>query len=133
MNRFRCQYQIGEKTYESVTVDSENPITSVQILSSLAELAIKVYKNVSRKKGGKVALQVLKTHEFVMRDIHGRKNIGNGPMKSYYLDKRNKKKIKRSERVDIEFYGEFGIEDIHSPLNKYIQYYRKTKRWVSQS
>ena len=66
MNRFRCQYQRG-KTYVSETCENQEPITSSQILISLAILVNKVKNEVDWKTGGKVALQVLKIHEFVIK------------------------------------------------------------------
>lgn len=132
MNRFRCQYQKGEKTYASEIIESETPITSAQIIFALSKLAITVRDTISKRKGGKVAFQVLKIHEYVMKSIHGKDNIGNGPIQSFYLDRRNKNKINRSERVDIEFYGDFGEEDLESPVNSYIKHYRKLKHWDIQ-
>ena len=91
MNRFRCQYQKG-KLCVSDSIENENPITSSQILLSLARLAIKVKEIVNWKTGFKVALNVLRIHEFIMKNIHGKNNIGNGPINSYPLGKTNKKK-----------------------------------------
>lgn len=128
MNRFRCQYQKG-KTCVSESFESEHPITSAQILTSLAKLAIKVGKDVNLKTGLKVALEVLKIHEYVMKNIHGKNNVGDGPIKSFYLNKKSKNKIDRSERIDIECYGSFGASDNLSMLNKYIMMYRERKKW----
>jgi len=129
MNRFRCQYQKGENVYVSECVESVNPITSAQIILALAALAVKVKVVFGKKKGGKVALQVLKIHEHVIRNIHNTKCVGSGVSKSYYLDKRNKNKINRSERIDIEFYGRFGSEDKYHILTEFINRYRKMKNW----
>ena len=128
MNRFRCRYQKGELCV-SDSIEDEKPITSSQILLSLARLAIKVKDNVNRKTGCKVALKVLGIHEFVMKSIHGNNNIGNGPINSYPLGKTNKNKIERSERIDLECYGLFGASDNSSKLNKYILMYREYKKW----
>ena len=81
MNRFRCQYQKGEHTYVSVVVESENPISSSQIIHALAALAIKVKNKCGKKKGGRVALQVLKIHEYVIKNIHGEKCHDTGTSK----------------------------------------------------
>lgn len=129
MNRFRCQYQKGEEICVSECIESTNPITSAEILLALASLAVKVKKEHGKKKGEKVALQVLKIHEHIIRDIHRLKCFGNGASKSYYLDKRNKNKDKRSERVDVEFYGEYGAEDNKHVLTEYINRYRSMKEW----
>ena len=128
MNRFRCQYQKG-KLCVSDSIEDENPITSSQIILSLARLAIKVKDTVNWKTGGKVALKVLRIHEFIMKNIHGNNNIGNGPINSYPLGKTNKKKIERSERIDLECYGSFGAPDNSSKLNKYILMYKEYKKW----
>lgn len=128
MNRFRCQYQKG-KLCVSDSIEDENPITSSQILLSLARLAIKVKDIVNWKTGCRVALNVLRIHEFIMKNIHGKNNIGNGPINSYPLGKTNKDKIERSERIDLECYGSFGASDNSSKLNKYILMYREYKKW----
>ena len=128
MNRFRCQYQKGD-TCVSETFESEKSISSAQILFSLAKLAISVGKEVGSKTGGLVALKVLKIHEFVIKNIHGNENIGGGPMKSYYLNKKSRDKIENSERIDLEFYGKFGVSDESNPLTRYIKMYRKQKSW----
>lgn len=133
MNRFRCQYQKGEHTYVSVVIESENPISSSQIIHALAALAIKVKNKCGKKKGGRVALQVLKIHEYVIKNIHGEKCHDTGTSKSYYLDKRNKNKLNRCERVDIEFYGNYGREDKKHILNSYILKYRKLKNWFKKT
>ena len=86
MNKFRCQYQKGQHDYESVVVESTVPISSAQILLALAELAVKVKNKFGKKKGGKVALQVLKIHEYVIKNIHNVKGYNTGASKSYYLD-----------------------------------------------
>ncbi len=122
MNRFRCQYQKKGKCI-SDSIEKETPITSIQIIVSLCRLATKVRNEVSKKAGEKVALQVLKIHEHIIRDVHGKNNIGHGPTHSYFLNKKN------NERVDIEFYGEYGANDKDNPINKYIYYYKKTKGW----
>lgn len=129
MNRFRCQYQKGEKVCVSECIESQYPISSAEILRALAALAIKVKGMYGKEKGGKVALQVLKIHEYVIKNIHKSKCVGTGASKSYYLDKRNKNKTNRSERVDIEFYGEYGAEDKTLILTDYINKYRKSKDW----
>lgn len=129
MNRFRCQYQKGNICI-SETFESEKSISSAQILFSLAKLAISVGKEVGSKTGGLVALKVLKIHEFVIKSIHGNDNVGNGPMKSYYLNKKCRDKISNSERIDLEFYGKFGVSDESNPLTRYIKIYRKYKGWI---
>ena len=128
-NRFRCQYQKG-KTCESQTIESDVPISSEQILLSLIILAVDVKKKYGKDKGGKIALQVLKIHEHVMRDIYGRNCVGHGHLHSYYLDVRNKSKEKRSERIDLEFYGEYGRTDVNHNMHKYVEMYRRSKSWV---
>lgn len=133
MNRFRCQYQKGEHTYVSEVIESENPISSSQIIHALAALAIKVKNKCGKKKGGRVALQVLKIHEYVIKNIHGEKCHDTGTSKSYYLDKINKNKLNRCERVDIEFYGNYGREDKKHILNLYILKYRKLKNWFKKT
>lgn len=129
MNRFRCQYQKGEKVCVSECIESLYPISSAEIIRALAALAIKVKGKYGKEKGGKVALRVLKIHEYVIKNIHRSKCISTGASKSYYLDKRNKNKTNRSERVDIEFYGEYGAEDKTHILTEYINKYRKRKNW----
>lgn len=133
MNRFRCQYQKGEHTYVSEVIESENPISSSQIILALAALAIKVKNKCGTNKGGRVALQVLKIHEYVIKNIHGEKCHNTGCSKSYYLDKRSKNKLNRCERVDIEFYGDYGREDDGHILNTYILKYRKMKNWFKKT
>lgn len=133
MNRFRCQYQKGNNDYVSVVVESDFPISSIQIILALAELAVKVKQQYGKKKGGKVALQVLKIHEYMIRSIHNVESCGDGASKSYYLDKRNKNKLNRKERVDIEFYGKYGMEDKTHILNSYILKYRKSKHWFKNN
>lgn len=128
MNRFRCQYQKGDICVPE-HFESEAPISSSRIMLSLAKLAIKVRKEVNMKTGLKVALEVLKIHEYVMKNIHGKNNVGDGPIKSFYLNKKSKNKIDRSERIDIECYGSFGASDISSKLNNYILMYREYKKW----
>ena len=128
MNRFRCQYQKGEKICISECIESVNPISSAEVLLSLASLAVKVKEMYGKKKGRKVALQVLKIHENIIRN-NSNKCIGTGTSKSYYLDKRNKNKTNRSERVDVEFYGEYGSVDSNHILTDYIKKYRRMKNW----
>ena len=133
MNSFRCQYQKGNNDYVSVVVEYDCPISSGQLILALAELAIKVKKQFGKKKGGKVALQVLKIHEHIIRSIHNVESYSDGASKSYYLDKRNKNKLNRKERVDIEFYGKYGMEDKSHILNSYILKYRKSKHWFKDN
>lgn len=128
INRFRSQYQKGDICVTE-HFESEAPISSSQILLSLAKLAMKVQKEVNTKTGLKVALEVLRIHEHVMKNIHEKDNVGGGPMKSFYLDKKSKNKMERSERIDIECYGSFGASDNLSMLNKYIMMYREYKKW----
>ena len=132
MNRFRCQYQKGN-TCVSETFESEYSISSAQILYSLAKLAISVGKEVGSKTGGLVALKVLKIHEFVIKSIHGNENVGANKKKSYYLNKKSRNKIDNSERIDIEFYGKFGVSDVSNPITRYIKMYRKYKSWIRNS
>lgn len=127
-NRFCCQYQKG-KICESQIVESDTPISSGQILLALVELSVVVKNKYGKRKGGKIALQVLKIHEHIMRDIYGQKCMGHGHAHSYYLDVRNKNKEKRSERIDLEFYGEYGGVDSKHPLHKYMEMYRQSKFW----
>lgn len=128
MHRFRCQYQKG-KTCISESFESEHPITSTQILTSLAKLAIKVGKEVNLKTGGKVSLKVLKIQEYVIRCIHNNNNIGYGPINSFYLNHTGKNKIDKSERIDLEFYGSYGEADKISIINRYITKYKEIKGW----
>lgn len=128
MNRFRCQYQKG-KICVSEPFESENPISSAQILISLAKLAIKVGNKVNIKTGRKVALKVLKIQEFVIKCIHDNNNIGDGPINSYYLNHTGKNKIDKSERIDLEFYGSYGESDKTSNINRYITLYKEIKGW----
>ncbi|MEY8687939.1 hypothetical protein AB9N12_18100 [Bacteroides sp. AN502(2024)] len=133
LNRFRCQYQKGQSDYVSELVESKRPISSAQIIVALASLALKVRDKFGKKKGGKVALQVLRIHEYIIKNIHNTMGSGTGASKSYYLDKRNKNKQNRTERIDIEFYGEYGFEDKSHILNPYIIKYRETKGWFKNS
>lgn len=128
MNRFRCQYQKGVICV-SEAFESKNSISSAQILILLARLAIKVGKQVDAKTGGRVALKVLSVHEFIIKSIHGNDNKGNGPMKSYYLNDKSRDKIKNSERIDLEFYGVYGLSDESNIATRYIKMYRKKKGW----
>lgn len=128
MNRFRCQYQKG-KTCVSQSFESEHPITSAQILVSLAKLAIKVGNKVNLKTGRKVALKVLKIQEYVIKCIHDNNNIGNGPINSFLLNHTGKSKIDKSERIDLEFYGPYGESDKTSIINRYITKYKEMKGW----
>lgn len=130
-NRFRCQYQKG-KTCVSETVESETPITSAQILYALISLAIKVQNNISKSIGERVALKVLEIHEFIIKNVHGYMSWGDGSSKSFNFDKTSKTKDERSERVDLEFRGYYGIQDQQSILNKYILGYREMKSWDRQ-
>ena len=129
-NRFRCQYQMG-KICISETFESESPISSAQIIITLANLAVKVNHELNEEVGGRVALHVLIIHEFIMKNVHGHYCIGNGESKSYYLDKTSKNKSFNSERVDVEFRGIYGIKKTN-PLNlitNYIEKYREYKHW----
>lgn len=127
MNRCRCQYQKGELCI-SEKYESEEPITCSQIMLSLVKLALKVRDSEGEKLGGKVALKVLQIHERIMRSLWNIKNKDH-LSKSFYLDKRNKNKINRSERVDIELFGDYASETSDSPIVRYIKYYRKMKHW----
>lgn len=126
-NRFRCQYQKGVICV-SETFESDSPISAAQIMFSLVKLAVKVEKDVNKEIGGKVALKVLEIHEHIIRSIYKNDCIGNGPIKSFYLNKTAKKKIDKSERVDVECYGTYGVSDT-SVLNDYIEMYREYKEW----
>ena len=126
-NYFRCQYQKGE-TCESVVVSHKEPISAPEILTALCELAIKVKDNVSPGTGGRVALEVLNIHEYFIETIKLLK-IGTGASKSYYLDKKSKNRTNRTERVDLEFYGEYGTDKESHPVSKYIELYRDMKDW----
>ena len=126
-NRFRCQYQKGEICV-SDTLENDTPISAAQIIHSLASLAVKVEKDVNKEIGGKVALKVLEIHEHIMKSVYENECIGNGPIKSFYLNKTAKNKKDKSERVDIECYGTFGVSD-DSILDDYINKYRESKGW----
>lgn len=126
-NYFRCQYQKG-KTCESVVVSHEEPISAPEILAALCELAIKVKDNVSPGTGERVALEVLSIHEHFIKTIKYLK-VGTGGSQSYPLDRKSKKRDNRTERVDLEFFGEYGIDKKSHPISKYIELYRDMKDW----
>ncbi len=126
-NYFRCQYQKGE-VCESVVVSHKEPICAPEILVALCELAIKVKDNVDSETGKRVALEVLKIHEYFIKTVESLK-IGTGASKSYYLNKKSKDKTDRTERIDLEFYGEYGIDKESHPISKYIKLYRDMKDW----
>lgn len=130
-NYFRCQYQKG-KLCESIVISHSQPISAPEILTALCKLAIKVKENVTSKTGGKVALEVLKIHQSFIKDIENIRT-GSGASKSYYLNKSGKTKNDKSERIDLEFYGEYGIDDKLHPISKYIKYYRNQKHWNSNN
>lgn len=126
---FRCQYQKGNECI-SVCINSEKAIGCEEIMVALAELAVKVQYYKNDKTGGEVALQVLMIHGRIMKDFFQR-HI-NEFKKSYYLNRKSKRKEYRTERVDIEFYGDFGGENKKHILNNYIHKYRKAKGWNNE-
>lgn len=126
-NFFRCQYQKG-KICLSETIRHKQPITAPEILIALCKLAIQVKEKINEKKGGRVALQVLAIHEQFIKTINYSK-IGNGASKSYYLDHKSKKKNNRSERIDLEFIGVYGLDDPDNIVSQYIHNYRELKKW----
>lgn len=125
-NWFRCQYQKGE-VYKSITLNSDKPISTPEILVTLCKLALKVRDEINYKTGKKVALEVLKIHEKFIKSIEHSK-AGNGSSKSYIINKSRKKGAK-VERIDLEFFGEYGIMSNKHPLANYITLYRKMKGW----
>lgn len=124
---FRCQYQKG-KTCVPVVKTSKEAISAPEILTALCELAIKVKDEINPETGKKVALEVLSIHEHFIKTIRYLK-VGTGASKSYSLDRKSKKRNNRTERVDLEFYGEYGIDDENHPISKYIELYRQMKDW----
>ena len=101
-----------------------------EFMVALAELEVKVQYYKNDKTGGEVALQVLMIHERIMKDFFLRYN--NEFKKSYYLSCESKRKEYRTERMDIEYYGDFGGEDKKYKLNEYIHKYRETKGWGNE-
>lgn len=126
-NYFRCQYQKG-KICLSEKIRHQQPITAPEILIALCKLAIQVKEKINEKKGGKVALKVLSIHEKFIKTITHSK-LGNGASKSYYLDHKSKKKNNRSERIDLEFIGQYGVDDPKHIISQYIHNYRDLKNW----
>lgn len=126
-NYFRCQYQ-KSKVCESVVVSHKEPISAPEILTALCELAVKVKNNVDLDTGKRVALEVLKIHEYFIKTVKSLK-IGIGTSKSYYLNKKSKNKADRTERIDLEFYGEYGVDIKCHPISRYIELYRNMKDW----
>lgn len=126
-HRFRCQYQKGKDVCISDPIESDIPITYEQILYSLASLAVKVQGKYGDELGGQVALKVLEIHEHIILDMYKYQYRGNGESKSYYFKLENKNKIERTERVDVQFWGEFKEGKPSHPLNQYIDLYRKSK------
>lgn len=126
-NSFRCQYQKGKICISRVIRHSEI-ITTEEILIALCELALEVEKQINRRTGGRVALKVLSIHEDFIKAVDNIQQ-GNGSSKSYFLDRKNKKKINRTERIDLEFIGEIGIDDKNHILSEYIEKYRENKSW----
>lgn len=120
-NSFRCQYQKG-KDYVSVCIRHPEPISAPEIIVALSQLAIKVRELYNEKRGGKVALRVLKIHEDFIKHLENK--IGHGSSKSYYLDRKSNKRNNRTERIDLEFIGEYGQNDLKHPLSRYITIYR---------
>lgn len=130
-NIFRCQYQKG-KVCISEVIQHEKPISAPEILVALCKLAVKVKEVFNEKRGGKVALQVLTIHEHFIKGIKDLK-IGTGASRSYYLDRKSKKKNNRSERIDLEFIGEYGQNDSSNIISSYINSYRELKNWDMQT
>ncbi len=125
-HRFRCQYQKG-KIEISESIESSTPITNPMMIEVLAKLAIKVKREKGEKLGGIVALQVLKIHEYIMKNF---RNDGVGFKKPFYLNKKSKNKEERTERIDIEIYGKINARNSGLCLDKYIELYRKSKGWI---
>lgn len=128
---FRCQYQRGEICVSEIIEDQDH-ISVENIFIALARLAVKVSREVDRKTGEKVALQVLKIHEFFMKSVEDNK-YGTGSSKSHYINEKSKNKKNSSERVDIECFGEYGlIKNTFPMISKYIEFYRKMKGWIKK-
>ncbi len=125
-NWFRCQYQKGD-IYKSITLNSDNPISTPDILVTLCKLALKVRDEIDYKTGKRVALEVLKIHEKFIKSIEYSKSR-NGASKSYVINKSRKKGVK-VERIDLEFFGEYGVISNKHPLANYITLYREMKGW----
>ena len=126
-NYFRCQYQKGNICVSEV-LKSKEKISTPEILLTLCKLAVKVQNEVDPKVGSRVALEVLKIHEDFIQSIQYLK-VGTGASKSHYLDLSSKDKTDRTERVDLEFYGEYGLDKKEHCLSRYIKLYRKMKGW----
>ena len=126
-NRFRCQYQKGD-TCISEKFNSNNPISTPDIILTLSKLAVKVKEEINSEVGGRVALQVLKIHEYFIKTVNLQK-YGNRKNKSYYFDSKAKNKIDRSERVDLEILGDYGLDNETLTLSTYIKIYRQIKGW----
>jgi hypothetical protein len=124
---FRCQYQKEDVCISVVIRDNEH-ISAERILISLAKLAVKVRREVNFKTACRVALQVLKIHEQFIESVQFNK-LGNGNSKSYYLNKQSKNQNNKSERIDLEFYGNYGQLKDFNDISKYIKYYRVMKGW----
>lgn len=127
---FRCQYQKGEICISEV-IENDEDIPIEDILVALSRLPIKVAKEVNRKAGEKAALQVLEIHNYLIKTVEERKS-GTGNSKSYYTDSKSKRRKNRTERIDIECYGEYGlIRETYPMVTKYIEIYRKIQNWIS--
>lgn len=126
--RFRCQYQKGD-TCLSEKVNSHTPISAAEIILCLSTLAVKVKNEKSSELGDKVALKVLKIIEDNIIMVKNKKK-GYGKSKSYYFNPTAKRKDDKSERVDLEFRGDYGLNDGSTKLTTYIKMYRQMKGWT---
>lgn len=121
---FRCQYQIGGNTESEVVVDTEY-ISARMMTLALVKLAVKVKNNINYKTGGKVAMMVLYIINDLIKNVHMDQQ-GTGGSKSYYLDRKSKYKDKRTERVDVEFYGIGGRDkEEDEKFTRFVGYWKK--------
>ena len=95
---------------------------------TLSKLAVKVKEEINSEVGGRVALQVLKIHEYFIKTVNLQKH-GNRKNKSYYFDPKAINKTDRSERVDLEILGDYGLDNKTLTLSTYIKRYRQIKGW----
>ena len=129
-HRFRCQYQKG-KLCISHQFTSDTPISYEDVIISLASLAIKVRDEIGDEVAGKVALRVLRIHHHIIMDMYPTEHCGHGESKSYYLDLQDKNKEKRTERIDVQLWGQFKGGELSHPLRHYVELYRaNTKKLI---
>lgn len=121
-NYIRLQYQ-KDKYYISEKHESNDPIGLTDLIRVLVSLPKKVEKQYGNDVAGKVAVVCV---DLIIKFSKNSKwhMIGDGASMSQYLNIKSKNKTERTERVDIEIYGEAGKDlndnEVISRLNKFI-------------